>query len=119
MKWLKRVKENWGIKEQDAAQIPDVWSAPAPPPRDTPPQLSLVRQLLTDAERFETLSPREREVFEGLLSGKKQREIADLMQVRPTTVSFHCTGLYKKLDIHDKAHLFLRYARFLTRNERL
>ncbi len=113
MKWLNRVKENWGRQGREEA-----CAAIHPPQADSMPVSTQLRPPLTDAERFQTLSPRERQVFNGLLAGNKQREIAVLLRVRPATISFHCTALYRKLDIHDKAHLFLRYARFLAGNEK-
>ncbi len=61
-------------------------------------------------ERLENLTRREREVFALLLQGRKQREIAEQLSVRPTTVSFHIQSLYRKLGIHDRAQLFIQYA---------
>ena len=106
MKWFRR-DETKARKERPEERQTGRREDFAPPP-----PLTLLRQPPTDHARVRTLSPREREVFDALLEGKKQREIAEMLDVKPTTVSFHCTALYKKLDIHDKAHLFLRYARF-------
>lgn len=61
-------------------------------------------------DRLSALTPRERQVFALLIQGKKQREIADLLAVRPTTVGFHTQSLYRKLGVHDRAQLLLRYA---------
>ncbi len=63
----------------------------------------------TDRERLDLLTPREREVFDLLLKGMKMKEAAQALHVQPTTISFHTTSLYKKLDIHNRAQLFLRY----------
>lgn len=107
MKWLKLLRKDTGRKEntEEAGQGKD----------STLSALALPCEPSSDHARVEALSPRERQVFIALLAGKKQREIAEMLGVKPTTVSFHCTALYKKLDIHDKAHLFLRYARFVER----
>lgn len=109
MKWFKRIKESLGRKETAEAP-PKLSIVPSFDEKVPAPLLSGVGG---DEVRVAALSPREREVFDWLLAGKKQCEIANLLNVRPTTVSFHCTALYKKLGIHDKAQLFLRYARFL------
>ncbi len=61
-------------------------------------------------DRLLGLTRREREVFALLLQGRKQREIAESLSVRPTTVSFHIQSLYRKLGIHDRAQLFIQYA---------
>jgi len=108
MRWFKQFKGTKDRKENPSSEDRQPkWREDA-----APPVLTLLRQPPTDYARVRMLSPREREVFDALLAGKKQREIAEMLDVKPTTVSFHCTALYKKLDIHDKAHLFLRYARF-------
>lgn len=104
VKWFNPLKPGWKRKERA--------EAPAPAPEDSAPLQRSPLAPATDLERLGTLSPREREVFDGLMEGKRQREIADQLNVKLTTVSFHCTSLYRKLDIHDKAHLFLRYARY-------
>lgn len=104
MKWLKLFRKDNARKEnpEEAGQGED----------SALPPLTLPREPSSDRARLETLSPRERQVFDALLMGKKQREIAEMLGVKPTTVSFHCTALYRKLDIHDRAHLFLRYVRY-------
>lgn len=67
-------------------------------------------QAMPDDDRLASLTPREREVFALLIQGKKQREIAVLLGVQPTTAGFHTQSLYRKLGIHDRAQLFIRYA---------
>jgi len=108
VKWFKQIKEAKARKERPKEKQSE------PEEVSRPPTLTLLYPPPTDSARVKALTPRERQVFDALLAGKKQREIAEMLGVKPTTVSFHCTALYKKLDIHDKAHLFLRYARFRT-----
>lgn len=60
--------------------------------------------------RMEALTPREKQVLEHLLEGKKMREIAEMLGIKFTTVSFHMTSLYKKLEVHDRTQLILRYS---------
>lgn len=61
-------------------------------------------------DRLKTLTPREREVCEHLLRGRKMKEIAKLLGVSYATVNFHCQGLYRKLCINTRAQLFVQYA---------
>ncbi len=63
-----------------------------------------------ESDKLDGLTRRERQVFALLLEGRKQREIAELLSVRPTTISFHTQSLYRKLGIHDRAQLFIQYA---------
>ncbi len=90
MKWLGKLRSVLRPAEREAA----VSAAPDAPQGD----------------RLSGLTRREREVYALLLQGKKQREIADSLSVRPTTVSFHIQSLYRKLGIHDRAQLFIQYA---------
>ncbi len=60
--------------------------------------------------RLKTLTPREREVYEHLICGRKMREIAELLGITHATVNFHCQRLYKKLCINTRAQLFVQYA---------
>ncbi len=68
-------------------------------------------EALSDKQRLNSLTPREREGFDLLLKGFKMKEAAQAMNVQPTTISFHSTSLYKKLGIHNRGQLFLRYGR--------
>ena len=67
-------------------------------------------EAIPDDDRLTCLTPREREVFALLIQGKKRREAAALLSVTEATVGFHTQSLYRKLDIHDRAQLLLRYA---------
>ena len=77
------------------------------------PELPPVEERL---DRLKTLTPREREVYEHLISGRKMKEIAGLLGVTYATVNFHCQGLYKKLCINTRAQLFVQYATLDTGN---
>lgn len=61
-------------------------------------------------DRLKTLTPREKEVYEHLIHGRKMKEIAKLLGVTHATVNFHCQGLYKKLGINTRTQLFIQYA---------
>lgn len=65
---------------------------------------------LTDnglTDRFETLSEREREVFQLAAEGRTNKEIADLLCVSPTTIETHRAHILQKLDVHGTAELVL------------
>ncbi len=98
MKWIAKLKEAVLSKpDRSAADAAESSTLSAEKP-------------LPAGERLQTLTPREREVFDLLVQGKKMREAAEILGVKLTTISFHSTALYKKLDVHDRAQLILRYA---------
>lgn len=50
----------------------------------------------------ERLSPRERQVLEGLCAGKSNKEIARDLGVREPTVKLHVKTLYRKIGAHNR-----------------
>ena len=58
-------------------------------------------------DRFESLSEREREVFQLVAEGRSNKQIADLLSVSPTTVETHRAHILQKLDVHNTAELVL------------
>lgn len=104
LKWVDRLKK-MAVREKSNQDA------------EHPPNSSKVEaeHLSSDHERLRSLTPREREVFTLLVQGKKMREAAEILGVKQTTISFHSTALYKKLDVHDRAQLILRYG--LARSE--
>lgn len=58
-------------------------------------------------DRFQTLSEREREVFQLIAEGHSNKTIADLLSVSPTTIETHRAHILRKLDIHNTAELVL------------
>lgn len=55
--------------------------------------------------RVDELSARERDVAHQFALGKSYKEIARLVGIAPATVRHHLSGIYAKLDIHNKAQL--------------
>ena len=53
------------------------------------------------------LSDREREVFQLISEGRPNRQIADLLGIRPTTVETHRARVLHKLNLHSAAELVL------------
>jgi DNA-binding NarL/FixJ family response regulator len=68
-----------------------------------------VRQLADKgvADRFESLSDREREVFQLIAEGKVNKEIAALLSISLSTVETHRARIMEKLDLHSAAEIVL------------
>lgn len=58
-------------------------------------------------DRFDSLSEREREIFQLIAEGHSNKEIAAILGVSPTTVDTHRTHILQKLDVHNTAELVL------------
>jgi len=58
-------------------------------------------------DRFDTLSEREREIFQLIAEGHSNKAIADLLCVSPATVETHRAHILQKLDLHSAAELVL------------
>lgn len=58
-------------------------------------------------DRFDTLSEREREIFQLIAEGHSNKAIADLLSVSPATVETHRAHILQKLDVHNAAELVL------------
>jgi two-component system response regulator NreC len=59
------------------------------------------------ADRFDSLSEREREIFQLVAEGHSNKEIAELLSVSPTTIETHRAHILHKLDVHNTAELVL------------
>ena len=68
-----------------------------------------VRQLAEKgiSDRFDSLSDREREVFQLIAEGKVNKEIAALLSISPSTVETHRARIMEKLDLHSAAEIVL------------
>jgi two-component system, NarL family, response regulator NreC len=68
-----------------------------------------VRQLakrgITD--RYDTLSEREREVFQLVAEGRSNKEIAEMLFLSPSTVETHRARIMEKLDVHSAVEIVL------------
>jgi two-component system response regulator NreC len=58
-------------------------------------------------DRYESLSEREREIFQLIAEGYSNKETADLLSVSPSTVETHRAHIFEKLDVHNTAELVL------------
>jgi two-component system response regulator NreC len=59
------------------------------------------------ADRYDTLSEREREIFQLVAEGHSNKDIAELLSVSPATVETHRAHVLQKLDVHNTAELVL------------
>ena len=59
------------------------------------------------ADRFDTLSAREREIFQLLAEARSNKEVAQLLNISLMTVETHRSRILHKLDIHNTAELVL------------
>ena len=57
--------------------------------------------------RYDTLSDREREVFQLVAEGKTNKDIAGLLFISPSTVETHRAHIMEKLDIHSAPEIVL------------
>jgi DNA-binding NarL/FixJ family response regulator len=55
--------------------------------------------------RHETLSPRERDVYELIASGRSNKEIARTLFISESTAKVHVRHIYEKLGVHNRAEL--------------
>lgn len=58
-------------------------------------------------DRYESLSEREREIFQLIAEGRSNKEIADLLGVSASTVETHRGHIMEKLDVHSAVELVL------------
>jgi two-component system, NarL family, response regulator NreC len=59
------------------------------------------------ADRYDTLSEREREIFQLVAEGRSNKEIAELLSVSLATIETHRAHILQKLDVHNTAELVL------------
>ena len=68
------------------------------------------RRRVTDkglADRYETLSEREREIFQLIAEAKSNKEIASMLNISLSTVETHRAHIMEKLDVHSAAEIVL------------
>jgi DNA-binding NarL/FixJ family response regulator len=58
-------------------------------------------------DRYESLSEREREVFQLIAEGKVNKEIAALLSISTSTVETHRARVMEKLDVHSAVEIVL------------
>ena len=58
-------------------------------------------------DRYESLSEREREVFQLIAEGKANKDIAVVLGISPSTVETHRARIMEKLDVHSAVEIVL------------
>ena len=66
-----------------------------------------VRQRGDVGDRYETLSEREREIFQLVAECKTNKDIAAMLFISPSTVETHRARIMDKLDLHSAAEIVL------------
>lgn len=64
--------------------------------------------LMIKEEVKQQLSKREVQVMAELLNGERNKTIAQKLYISERTVKYHCTNLYRKLDIESR-HQLMRF----------
>lgn len=63
------------------------------------------------------LTPRERQVFECILDGLSNKEIADKIGISVRTVKFHVSNLYVKFNVPGRIKLVAKCVTFTLKGE--
>lgn len=58
-------------------------------------------------DRYDSLTEREREIFQLIAEGHSNKQIAELLSVSPATIETHRAHILQKLDVHNTAELVL------------
>jgi DNA-binding NarL/FixJ family response regulator len=58
-------------------------------------------------DRYESLSEREREIFQLVAEGHSNKQIATMLYLSPATIDTHRSHILQKLDVHNTAELVL------------
>lgn len=67
------------------------------------------QKLLEEYPELSTLSTKEMEVFELLLTDKTMVQIAQELYISLSAAHFHCKNIYKKLDISSRRQFLITY----------
>lgn len=67
------------------------------------------QKLLEEYPELSTLSTKEMEVFELLLTDMTMVQIAQELYISLSAVHFHCKNIYKKLDVSSRRQFLITY----------
>ena len=65
----------------------------------------LIAKRSGEHDRFDTLTPRERDVFEKLITGASNKEVGRQLGISPRTIEIHRARILKKLGVKSVADL--------------
>ena len=57
---------------------------------------------------YEAMTSREYEIFNHIIDGKKNSDIANVLNISQNTVSFHLKNIFKKYDVHTRLELLAK-----------
>ena len=66
-------------------------------------------KLMETYPELATLSAKEMEVFELLLTDKTMVQIAQELYISVSAIHFHCKNIYKKLDVSSRRQFLITY----------
>ncbi|MCL2721966.1 MAG: helix-turn-helix transcriptional regulator [Treponema sp.] len=72
-------------------------------------QLSAMTEIKSTIEPGVDLTPREKEVFNLLLSGYTAKQITQALQLSVSSVNFHSQNVYRKLGIQSRTELLIKF----------
>lgn len=67
------------------------------------------QKLLQRYPELATLSNKEMEVFELLLTDRTMQQISEALYISLSAVHFHCKNIYKKLDVSGRRQFLITY----------
>ena len=104
-------------KEQAAPDLP--FAAPAVTSAAEPATAAMARGEISAAQRIDAiLTPRQRDVFELIVQGMSNKEIARNLQLAEGTVKIHIKALFAKLRVRRRAAVAVAGTRLLSSSER-
>lgn len=65
----------------------------------------LLAKRSSEHDRLDTLTPRERDVFEKLITGSSNKEVGRQLGISPRTIEIHRARILKKLGVKNVADL--------------
>jgi DNA-binding CsgD family transcriptional regulator len=104
-------------KEQAAIDLP--FAPPAATAAAEPAATAMAASGISAAQRFDAiLTPRQRDVFELIVQGMSNKEIARNLQLAEGTVKIHIKALFAKLGVRRRAAVAVAGTRLLSTSER-
>ena len=81
--------------------------AQQPWPRPVPLRIHAPKEDNHEAEKFTSLTTREREIARLIGNGLKNRDVADRLRISEITVRHHLTSIFSKLNVPDRQKLLI------------
>jgi DNA-binding NarL/FixJ family response regulator len=104
-------------KDQAAIDLP--FAARAATAAIEPAAAAITPSQITDAQKIDAiLTPRQRDVFELIVQGMSNKEIARNLQLAEGTVKIHIKALFAKLGVRRRAAVAVAGTRLLSSSER-